>query len=164
MHAPRLKRPVMPLRLKPSVMLCAFFALTAGVKAMAQNFLVVPHEDDTSIIVPALAIAGLLAGSGIAFLIYRNREHEPLHASIIRQRFYFDQFYAWLIEHSQELLSRIANFIDRSIIDGAAVRGASGATFGIGSLLRLLQVGNLRAYAFLFGLGIVAIIYFVIFR
>jgi len=40
----------------------------------------------------------------------------------------------------------------------------SGGTFGFGSLLRLLQVGNLQAYVFLFGLGIVALIYFVIFR
>ena len=31
-------------------------------------------------------------------------------------------------------------------------------------MLRLLQVGNLQAYAFLFGLGIVVLIYFTIFR
>ena len=35
---------------------------------------------------------------------------------------------------------------------------------GIGSLLRLVQVGNLQAYAFLFGLGIVGLIYFTVFR
>jgi len=30
--------------------------------------------------------------------------------------------------------------------------------------LRLVQVGNLQAYVFLFGLGVVAIIYFAVFR
>jgi hypothetical protein len=30
--------------------------------------------------------------------------------------------------------------------------------------LRLLQVGNLQAYAFLLGLGIVALIYFTVFH
>jgi NADH-quinone oxidoreductase subunit L len=30
--------------------------------------------------------------------------------------------------------------------------------------LRLLQVGNLQGYAFLFGLGVVALIYFALFR
>jgi hypothetical protein len=30
--------------------------------------------------------------------------------------------------------------------------------------LRLVQVGNLQAYLFLFGLGIVALIYFAVFR
>ncbi len=44
------------------------------------------------------------------------------------------------------------------------IRGASGATWGFGSLLRLLQVGNLQAYSFLFGLGIVGLIYFTLFR
>jgi hypothetical protein len=30
--------------------------------------------------------------------------------------------------------------------------------------LRLIQVGNLQAYAFLFGLGVVALIYFAVMR
>ena len=42
--------------------------------------------------------------------------------------------------------------------------GRAAATWGFGSLLRLLQVGNLQAYSFLFGLGIVGLIYFTIFR
>ena len=111
-----------------------------------------------------LVSAALLSGAGSAFLMYRNRDREPLHFDPIRRRFYFDQFYAWLIDHTQELLARGAQFIDRWILDGGAVRGASGATVGIGSFLRLFQVGNLQAYAFLFGLGIVAVIYFVVFR
>ena len=46
----------------------------------------------------------------------------------------------------------------------AACADSSGATWGFGSLLRLFQVGNLQAYAFLFGLGIVGLIYFTVFR
>ena len=45
-----------------------------------------------------------------------------------------------------------------------AIRGASTATWGMGSLLRLAQVGNLQAYAFFFGIGIVALIYLTVFR
>ena len=48
--------------------------------------------------------------------------------------------------------------------ENSAPSGAGGATWGFGSLLRLLQVGNLQAYAFLFGLGIVGLIYFTLFR
>ena len=87
-----------------------------------------------------------------------------MHVDLIRHRFYIDEFYEWLIDRTQELLARIANFVDRWIIDAGVVRGASGGTFGIGSLLRLVQVDNLQAYAFLFGLGIVVLIYFTIFR
>ena len=50
------------------------------------------------------------------------------------------------------------------MIDAGAVGGSSRATLGIGALLRLVQVGNLQAYLFLFGLGIVAIIYFAVIR
>ena len=43
----------------------------------------------------------------------------------------------------------------------ANVIGAA-VTAGTGSMLRRLQVGNLQGYAFLFGLGVIAIIYFLI--
>src|SRR5204863_412996 len=55
-------------------------------------------------------------------------------------------------------------FFDQWIIDAGAVGGSSRGAWGIGALLRLVQVGNLQAYVFLFGLGVVAIIYFAIFR
>jgi NADH-quinone oxidoreductase subunit L len=82
----------------------------------------------------------------------------------LRQRFYIDEFYDWLIGWTQEFLAGISAFFDRWIIDAGAVRGASGGTWGVGALLRLFQVGNLQAYSFLFGLGIVALIYFAVFR
>jgi NADH-quinone oxidoreductase subunit L len=58
----------------------------------------------------------------------------------------------------------VAAFIDRWIIDAGAVGGSSRGVWGIGAVLRLIQVGNLQAYAFLFGLGVIALIYFAIFR
>src|SRR6266480_4321056 len=119
---------------------------------------------ETFFTVPALALVALILGVGIAVWLYRNRERDPLHVDLIRRLFYFDEFYEWLINRTQELLASVAAFFDRWIIDAGVVRGASGGTFGIGALLRLFQVGNLQAYAFLFGLEIVALIYFTIFR
>src|SRR6184192_1888598 len=153
-----------PLVMIIPLLILSLFALIAGLETVAQNFLVVPHEKETVFTVPALALVALILGVGIAVWLYRNRERDPLHVDLIRHRFYFDEFYEWLINRTQELLARIAAFIDRWIIDAGAVRGASGDTFGIGALLRLFQVGNLQAYAFLFGLGIVALIYFTLFR
>lgn len=151
-----------PVMTGPLIIL-AVLALIGGWPVFAQNFLVVPHEKETSLIVPALALIALISGAGIAVWLYRNRGRDPLHVDLLR-RFYIDEFYQWLIGVTQEFFARVAAFFDRWIIDGAAVGGASGATFGFGSLLRLFQVGNLQAYAFLFGLGIVALIYFTIFR
>jgi NADH-quinone oxidoreductase subunit L len=106
----------------------------------------------------------LISGAGIAVWLYRNREHEPLQVDLLRRRFYIDEIYQWLIGATQEFFARVAVLFDRWIIDGAAVRGAGGATFGFGSVLRLFQIGNLQAYAFLFGLGVIAVIYYTIFR
>jgi NADH-quinone oxidoreductase subunit L len=153
-----------PLVMIIPLLILALFALIAGFGTVAKNFLVVPHEKETVFTVPALALIALVLGVGVGVWLYRNREQDPLHIDLIRRRFYFDEFYEWLIDRTQEFLARIAAFIDRWIIDAGAVRGASGGTFGIGALLRLFQVGNLQAYAFLFGLGIVALIYFTLFR
>ena len=116
------------------------------------------------ILVPALAIVALIAGSGLAIALYRNRATEPVDIELLRHKFYFDEFYSWLIYWTQELLARVSAFFDRWIIDVGAVGGSSRGTWGIGALLRLVQVGNLQAYVFLFGLGVVAIIYFAVFR
>lgn len=153
-----------PLVMIIPLLILALFAFIAGLETVAQNFLVVPHEKETGFTVPALALVALILGAGVAVWLYRNRERDPLHVDLIHRRFYFDEFYDWLINRTQELLARVAAFFDRWIIDAGAVRGASGGTFGFGMLLRLFQVGNLQAYAFLFGLGIVALIYFTIFR
>src|SRR5438067_2338071 len=153
-----------PLVMIIPLLILALFALIAGLESVAQHFLVVPHEKESVFTVPALALVALILGVGIATWLYRNRERDPLHVDLVRRRFYIDEFYEWLIGATQELLARIAAFFDRWIIDAGAVRGTSGGIFGLGAFLRLFQVGNLQAYAFLFGLGIVALIYFTIFR
>ena len=94
----------------------------------------------------------------------RSRQNEPINVGALRHKFYFDEFYEWLIRRTQGVARSIAAFVDRWILDAGGVRGASGATWGLGALLRLFQVGNLQAYSFLFGLGIVGLIYFTVFR
>ena len=142
----------------------ALLATFGGFAFFARNFLALPIEKEVAFFVPALAIGVLILGSGLAIALYRNRTSEPLDVELLRRKFYFDEFYAWLIDWTQELLARMSAFFDRWIIDAGVVGGSSGGTWGIGALLRLVQVGNLQAYLFLFGLGIVALIYFAVFR
>jgi NADH-quinone oxidoreductase subunit L len=123
-----------------------------------------PGENETGWLVPGLALAVTLAGITAAILLYRRRESDPIDFALFRNGFYFNEFYGFLISVTQGVLASISAFIDRWILDAGFVRGASGATWGFGSLLRLLQVGNLQAYSFLFGLGIVGLIYFTLFR
>src|SRR6184192_1680519 len=142
----------------------AFLATLGGFAFFARNFLVLPVEKNIALFVPALAIIALVLGSGLAITLYHNRKSEPFDIKLFRRLFYFNEFYSWLINWTQELLARISAFCDRWIIDAGVVRGTSGGTWGIGALLRLVQGGNLQAYLFLFGLGIVTLIYFAVFH
>jgi NADH-quinone oxidoreductase subunit L len=153
-----------PLVMTGPLIVLAILAALGGFGFFARNFLALPMEKETPFLVPTLAFVALIVGSGLAIAIYRNQAKDPIDIEVLRHKFYFDEFYAWLINWTQELLARVAAFIDRWIIDVGAVDGTSRGTLGVGSLLRLIQVGNLQAYVFLLGLGIVAVIYFTVFR
>jgi NADH-quinone oxidoreductase subunit L len=153
-----------PLVMTGPLIVLAILAALGGFGFFARNFLALPIEKETSFFVPALALGALIAGSGLAIVVYRNRTREPIDIEVLRHKFYFDEFYAWLINWTQQLLAGICAFFDRWIIDTGAVDGSSRGTWGVGALLRLVQVGNLQAYAFLFGLGVIAVIYFAVFR
>jgi NADH-quinone oxidoreductase subunit L len=152
-----------PVMTGPLVIL-AILATLGGFGFFARNFLALPVEDAASAFVPGLAMAALILGGGMAFAVYRGRTTEAINVELLRHKFYFDEFYSSLIYRTQELLARLSAFVDRWVIDAGAVGGASRGTWGVGALLRLVQVGNLQAYAFLFGLGVVALIYFAVFR
>jgi len=152
-----------PIMTVPLIVL-ALLATLGGFAFFTRSFLTLPVEREVAIFVPALAIAALIAGSGLAIALYRNRASEPVDLELLRHKFYFDEFYSSLIHWTQELLAHVSAFVDRWIIDAGAVGGSSRGAWGIGALLRLVQVGNLQAYVFLFGLGVVAIIYFAVFR
>jgi len=153
-----------PLVMTGPLIVLAILAALGGFGFFARNFLALPIEKETASLVPLLAFVALIVGSGLAIALYRNRVSEPIDVEVLRDKFYFDEFYAWLINWTQELLARVSAFFDRWIIDTAVVDGSSRGIWGIGALLRLVQVGNLQAYAFLFGLGVVAVIYFAVFR
>src|SRR5881394_672591 len=142
----------------------ALLAMFGGFAFFARNFLMLPVEKNIALSVPVLATIALVLGSGLAITLYHNRKSEPFDIELFRRLFYFNEFYSWLINWTQELLARISAFCDRWIIDAGVVGGTSGGTWGIGALLRLIQGGNLQAYLFLFGLGIVALIYFAVFH
>jgi NADH-quinone oxidoreductase subunit L len=153
-----------PFVMTSPLIILAVLSTVSGFTFFAQQFLVIPYEKEVVIWVPALALSAVILGVGSAVVLYRNQTSEPNDIELLRRGFYIDEFYGWLIDSTQELLARITGFCDRWLIDAGAVRGVSGGTWGFGALLRLIQVGNLQAYSFLFGLGIVLLIYFTIFR
>ena len=113
-------------------------------------------------LVPALAVGAFVLGAALGFFLYSGRTRDPVRIGLLRHKFYFDEFYAWLVGHTQDALARISAWVDRWIIDGLGVRGISGAVWGTGFALRFLQVGNLQAYAFFFGIGVLVLVYLAI--
>jgi NADH-quinone oxidoreductase subunit L len=153
-----------PFVMTGPLIVLAVLSFIAGFGFFARSFLPIPHEEKFVVLVPALAVTVAVVGVLAAIALYRKRTEEKIQVQLFRRGFYIDDFYAWLISVTQDLLARLSSFVDRWVIDAAGVRGVSGGTWGFGALLRLLQIGNLQAYAFLFGLAVVAIIYFTIFR
>ena len=111
-------------------------------------------------------LGAVLFGFTAAWSIYYGRRSDPLPESLgwfaraMRNRFYFDELYAVIINATHENLARVAAGVDRWIIGGMAVRGTQGATDLFGRSLRLLQTGNLQTYAFLLVLGVAALLFF----
>ena len=111
------------------------------------------------------AALGLLLG----WSIYRHAKEDPLPAKlgrlseIMRDRFYFDELYAFLNHWTQESLARVADWFDRWIIAGAGVRGISGTVDITATMLRLCQSGNLRNYALLLAIGLLLMLGFFLF-
>jgi NADH-quinone oxidoreductase subunit L len=121
------------------------------------------HESASNIVV-VLATGAFLGGAGLSALIYSRATRDPISIPPLRSKLYVDEIYAALIAATQELGAQMASWFDRWILDGLIVRGLSGLTWGFGYTLRFLQVGNLQAYSFLFGLGVVALLYLAVLR
>lgn len=111
------------------------------------------------------AAVGLIGG----YMIYRNADKDPLPAELVvlsrwmRDRFYFDELYAFLNRWTQETLSFASDWFDRWIIAGLGVKGTSGAVDVTGCLIRLFQSGNLQTYALLTVIGLLGILAWILF-
>ncbi len=122
------------------------------------------HAKSGAGLVMTLATLAFIVGSLGAFLLYRGQAKDPILIPLFRNKFYFDELYAALIAGSQDLLAGISRFLDQWLIDGLLVRGLSGAAWAVGFTFRFLQMGNLQGYAFIFGFGVIAMIYLLVFR
>ncbi len=118
---------------------------------------------------PLAAGASLIAvvfGFSLAYTLYNGAVKDPVAdvlgvlARAMRNRFYLDEIYEWLINVTHESLARLANAIDRHLIEGLGVRGVAGVTDILGRSLRLLQTGNLQTYTFLFAVGVAIVLVF----
>jgi NADH-quinone oxidoreductase subunit L len=142
----------------------AFLSVIAGWGTIGyfEHAIPAPHVEHNAV-VPVLAILAFAAGAAGAFVLYNGKAKDPILIPAFKNKFYIDELYTALIAGTQDLLARFFGWFDKWILDGVGVRGLSGGVWGLGFVLRFFQWGNLQAYTFLFGAGVVALIYFVVF-
>lgn len=169
-HAAHAKE-VGPSMLLPLIIL-AVPSLIAGLGIIANNF--VPNNTFQAEpfhlgLAFYVSLGALLIGSILAVALYRNKERDPFAGSIfseiLQNRFYIDLFYdKILVKGVQGIFCAIIDFLDQFVITGIIVGGLARLTAAIGGLCRRLQNGELTSYAFLFGIGLVLVLYFLIFH
>ncbi len=119
---------------------------------------------DGAIIVMGLSFVMLVAGVGTALGLYRDAEKDPLSIPVFANKFYFDEIYSLTILRAQAAWARGLDWVDQWVVGGVFVRGLSAFGAMSGELLRLIQSGNLQAYAFMFVLGVLFVCYWILFR
>jgi NADH-quinone oxidoreductase subunit L len=134
-----------------------------GLPFVAPLFVPFLQHEAVAVLAILLSLVVLIAGVLAAFALYRDQASDSIRIPLFENRFYIDQFYNRLVRWTQDALAATSAFIDRWIIDGGIIRGMGGITWGFGFSLRFLQIGNLQAYVFLFGLGVVLLLYLVLF-
>ncbi len=150
-----------PVAMTVPLMILGVLSVIAGYGT--SHYFLPEHEEAHHAIVPVLAIGAFLAGTAGGWVLYKGQAKDPILIPLFKNKFYFDELYAALIAGTQDLLATMSGWFDKWILDGLFVRGLSGAAWGTGFVLRFAQIGNLQAYAFLFGLGVVGLIYFLVF-
>ncbi len=115
------------------------------------------------LLIPA---AGFLLSAKIYLMA--NPSDAPVKAALgrawtwVENKYYFDELYALIIKYVQGTIATLCELFDRWVLQRLGIGGLAGATSVAGKTLRLLQTGNIQSYAFLFGLGVTVIIYYVV--
>jgi NADH-quinone oxidoreductase subunit L len=121
-----------------------------------------PLVDATSgqeIVASICAVALGLAGIGVAWWIYSaHRAKAPRPWAVLERKFYFDELYNGLFYWPAVAFSRILSWtIEGPIVNGSIV-GVAGLTRRAGSLVRELQTGLVRVYAFAVAAGLAVLV------
>ncbi len=145
------------------LVLLAIPSVIAGYPFFISKFLTLPEEHPPAVVMGS-AIGVFVLGAVIALLLYRGQENDPVRIPLFANRFYIDNFYTLLVRATQDSAAVVSAFLDKWLLDTVIVRGiGAGGVWITGYVLRFLQYGNIQGYAILFGAGIIALLYYVVF-
>ncbi len=152
-----------PLIMTVPLLILAVPSVIAGYPFFIGKFLTLP-EEHAPMVVQASAVGVFVLGALLAMVLYKGKSKDPIRIPLFANRFYIDDFYKILIRATQDSAACICAFLDKWLIDTVLVRGVgAGGVWITGYALRFLQYGNIQGYAILFGVGIIALLYYVVF-
>ncbi|MEO1857380.1 MAG: NADH-quinone oxidoreductase subunit L [Rubritalea sp.] len=127
-----------------------------------------PHTDIKMNFVTGCSIGAFVVGLVAAVVLYKGKTSDPIAGNaamkVFRNKFYLDEIYAKLIKLFQDLVAAVVHFLDEFVINGLLVGGLTRLAQGTGNIFRTkMQTGSLQNYAFLFGAGIILVIYLTVF-
>jgi NADH-quinone oxidoreductase subunit L len=151
-------------RESPAVMvipliLLAIPAWGAGYAPVEKIFFHIEEPEHVPEVLHYVLPAMFVVGAVLALLLYRNPAKDPVFIPLFANRLYIDDFYDWFVKTVQDGLALLSGWVDRWIVDLFVVQIPSRFAWACGYILRFLQLGNIQAYAFFFGAGVVGLIY-----
>ena len=147
-----------PLVMTIPLIILAIPSAIAGYGFFAGHFFQVPHPHEETLLTKFGPLGAVVVGVVAAFLLYFRAEKDPLRIPFFANRLYIDALYAEIVRYGQDRFGNVLAWSDRWVIGGVVALSAWAANFA-GGCLRLLQLGNLQAYAFFFGAGVVGLLY-----
>jgi len=142
----------------------AVAAIAAGWPFIERNFFTLEAPRDVPHLLHPFLYVMFLGGAGLATFLYRNAKTDPISIPLFANRFYIDGIYDWFVRRVQDGGASLLSWADRWVVDLLVVQVPGKAVWACGFVLRFLQLGNIQAYAFFFGAGVVGVLYLLIFR
>lgn len=149
---------VLPLLVLAALTLGSVWPLGDSLQALIPK-----HDTSHGTTVMIASIAALILGAGLGYKLYIGKDKDPLNIGIFANKFYFDEIYSVIVKVFQDTLAWIVTGIERVFVDGIVARLPAYMAARIGSAARVLQGGHLQGYTFLIGLGVLLVIYLVVF-
>ncbi|HRJ71495.1 MAG TPA: NADH-quinone oxidoreductase subunit L [Terrimicrobiaceae bacterium] len=153
-----------PLVMILPLILLAIPAFAGGFPFVSRIFFQLEEPENVPHVVHFALLAMFLGGFALAWALYRRAEKDPLSIPLFANRLYIDPVYAWIVKTFQDGVGWLAGWADRWVVDLFVAQIPSKLVWACGYVLRFLQFGNIQAYAFFFGAGVIGVIYFLIAR
>jgi NADH-quinone oxidoreductase subunit L len=109
------------------------------------------------------SICALIIGATAGFFLYKGKSKDPLNIKLFANKFYIDEIYAVVVKVFQDSLAWVVAGLERLVVDGVMARLPAFIAARVGSAARILQGGHLQGYTFLLGLGVLLVIYVIVF-